>query len=735
MNTFIEKALKWTILGGIFVLPIVPLIITQSMFFPFITGKNFFFRVVVELIAALWLMLALVSPTYRPKRSWLLGAFAIFIAIIAVADLQGTDPFKSFWSNFERMEGWVTLAHLFVLFVVMSSMLHVERLWRWFFATNIGISVIVGFYSILQFIGMIPIDQGSTRLDATLGNSTYLAVYMLFLLFITAMLWMQLWREGRRGWGWALGPIMALQFFSLFFTETRGAILGLFAGVLFSAFLMLFIGRESKVLWKASVGILGGFVVLVGLFFLLINTPIVQKVGPLHRLASISLTDDTTIARFMNWGMAWQGFTESPQRMLLGWGQSQYNVVFDKYYNPAMWAQEQWFDRVHNIVFDWLIAGGLLGFLAYCGIFVAALWMLWRSAAFTPLERALLTGLLAGYVVNNMVVFDNITSYLMFVFVLGYIAVRATREGGSPAFPARGFVPAVALPYLAAAGIVLGLGTVYLVNWNAYQQNRALLSAVSQSTPEASLDDFEKALSYNSLGEQETREQLVQIAMNVIGQTSIATSTRTSFYQLATSEMQKQMQEAPLDARFPLFLGALVASSGDATSALPSLEKAHDLSPAKQTISFQLALAQIALGQNDQAYQLLKQTYELDTSDTDAEAFYAMAAIYDGKTDEADQLVSDLAGKGIIADQRVVAAYAATKQYGKLISIWQGYLAAHPENLQAQFGLAAAYYQDGQTSKAISQLESIAASTQDASVKSEAQSLITQIRNGTLKVQ
>src|SRR5205085_82544 len=82
---------------------------------------------------------------------------------------------------------------------------------------------------------------------------------------------------------------------------------------------------------------------------------------------------------------------------ILGWGQENYAIVFDKYYDPRMYGQEPWFDRVHNIIFDWLVAGGFPGLILYLLIFAALLRVLWKADVFTLSERSILTGLLVGY--------------------------------------------------------------------------------------------------------------------------------------------------------------------------------------------------------------------------------------------------------------------------------------------------------------------------------------------------
>src|SRR3989344_1372962 len=241
----IERTLRWIVLGGIFALPFVVFIVAESLFFPFITGKNFAFRIIVEIATGAYLALALVNPAYRPKRSWLLWAFALLVCLVALADLFGAYAFKSLWSNFERMDGWVTLVHLFLYFVVMTSILNTEKLWRRFWHVSLGVSVVVGLYGLLQVAGFASLNPGFssvTRIDATFGNPIYLAVYMLFHIGIAAMLWSHAWAESysrRRFWPSLIyGGIIALCTIILFMTGTRGAMLGFIGGVFLGTFLL-----------------------------------------------------------------------------------------------------------------------------------------------------------------------------------------------------------------------------------------------------------------------------------------------------------------------------------------------------------------------------------------------------------------------------------------------------------------------------------------------------------------
>ena len=79
----INGFLKWFIIVGLALVILIPIIpgvaVATSMFFPFITGKNFAFRIFTELIFGAWLILAVRNSAYRPKFSWLgaaVGALA-----------------------------------------------------------------------------------------------------------------------------------------------------------------------------------------------------------------------------------------------------------------------------------------------------------------------------------------------------------------------------------------------------------------------------------------------------------------------------------------------------------------------------------------------------------------------------------------------------------------------------------------------------------------------------------
>lgn len=735
--TALEKTLGWIVRIGVFATPFICLLVTTSLFFPYITGKNFAFRIIVEIITGAWLALALVNPAYRPKRSWIFATFSVFVLIMALADALGVVPFKSFWSNFERMDGWMTIAHTLALVFVSASVLNTEKLWQRLFQTSIGVSVYCSIYGLLQIAGVAAIGQAGSgaglaaRVDATFGNPIYLAVYMLFHVFLAALLWAQHWSDqSARGTrfiaSWAYGAAIVLDTLALFFSGTRGTILGLAAGVILSALIFaLFSG--SRKLRRYSIASIVVVILLGAGIYLGKGTPLIKSVGFLDRLSTISTTDTTISARFVNMGIAWQGVKERP---ILGWGQENFAIVWDKYYDPRLYDDEPWFDRVHNTVFDWWIAGGTLGLLAYLSIFAAALWALWRSGRFTLTERALLTGLLAGYFVHNLTVFDNVTSYILFALVLGYITYRSSQD--APALFATRLSPK-ALPYIATVAAIAVWGVAWYVNASALAENRTLLSALrQQSSIMTNLDLFKKAIAYDSIGTQEAREQLAQGTVQV-SQTTATNEQRQAFFTAAVQAMRDQMAASPLDARFPLFLGTVYNAYGQYEDAMQALQKAHELSPQKQAILFLLGETSWARGKNTEAVDYFKRAYELETSYTDAKVYYAAAAIRAGQTSLANSLIQELQREDKAADLKIIAAYDAMGQIARAIPIWVAHVQASPNDVQGYFTLAALYYKTGNRTAAVESLKQ--AERINPSVAAQAESLIKEIQNGTASVQ
>ncbi len=726
-----KDLLRWTCLAGIFAIPvIIPFIVSASMFFPYITGKNFTFRIVVEVIFAAWVLLALLDAQYRPRFSWVLAAFAGFVLVIGLADLQGANVFKSIWSNFERMEGYFALLHLFMYFLVAGTVLNTENLWKAFWYTTLGASVVVAFMGLQPVLSALGGEGGLPRADASFGNPIYLAIYSLFHIFIALILMVQ-WRGTH--WHQAiLGTVALLHVLVMVLTQTRGTVIGFVGGAIVTALLIAIFERQNLILRKVAIGALAALLVLVGSVYSVRNTELAQENQLVNRFTQYDFTGGTIRARFMNWGMAWEGVKERP---LLGYGQDNYEYVFSKHFDPAMFAEEPWFDRTHNLVFDWLIAGGFLGLIAYFLIPTALLGHLWaadpserstlrhmlsfrgmralfarRDHAFSVTERALWTGLLAAYFFHNLFVFDNILSYVLYFSVLAYLHARLTQNTEplwSSVSITRETVISVALPVTLVVLVV----TIWYVNVIGIRTSQTLLQALipGKYTPEQVIGLYEKALAYDQLGRQEVREQLVQSAVRMRGTEGVSPETVGKMMELAEREMVREVERNPDSARLRLFLGSFYNGLGRYDDALVHLTEAVALTPTKQHALFQLGQLHLVRGNTDQALELFRTAYTLEPRFDEARRLYALVLIEKGEDKAAVDLLTEAYGDALVDDNRLIQAWVKVKRYDIVVGIFEKRAEANPEDIQTQVSLAAAHKEAGQIGRAIVVLEALKA--------------------------
>lgn len=817
----LQKTLRFIAIGALFLLPLFPLIVANAYFFPFITGKGFYFRILVEIAFSSWLVLAFIDAKYRPTWNSLTVGVTVFAMVTLVADLFGMNPLRSIFSNFERMEGWITIIHLWGLFIVATSLFGTEgeskRWWHRWFTCEIGVALSIAVYGLLQLAGVLEIHQGSSRIDGPLGNSIYMAVYMLMNIGIAAFLlysqekkwtlkiggkdrWIYWWSivasciafyiiytigsqdnaSYAKGiadlshsfslfvhahpWSFLGGlivtvvsvlyPYYALPFlFSamLFETLTRGTSLGLVFGLLVTcvSYVLFASGvTRNKILAVASfvvveLGALIFFIktnahvavtvselaVLAYLAWLIvysfkdsfvkthkhlnigrwvslaiivamiggggsiylarntnfIKTHLISKSPVLERLASISLSDTSNQARQYIWPMAVKG---AMQRPVFGWGQENFNYIFNANYNPKMYNQEQWFDRAHNVYLDWLTASGIVGILAYLALYVLFVMTVWRSTL--PLvEKSILTGLISGYAIHNIFVFDNLASYVLFFIMLSFAATLKTgvRKPVFGKHPVRmDAVEYIVLP----TTIIIVVAIVYFFNIRTIQANTALITALSACNNRnfANASYFQDALAINSqTANQEIREQLLSCSAPIIGG-QYQNQTKMEFYTLVKDSIKAQTDATPKDARIYVLGGSFWSSLGQANEALPLLETAHKLTPEKQSVAIQLALSYLNSGRKDEALPLLKHAYESEPANGEAKEAYAVGLVFVEKEKEARTLFGD--DQSIFLTERMGQVYMVSKQYDKAIELFKKLLVTDPKNIQLNAKLSQA---------------------------------------------
>ncbi|MBI4121533.1 MAG: O-antigen ligase family protein, partial [Candidatus Ryanbacteria bacterium] len=526
----LERTLLWTIRAGFVLLLLTPFIVSRSFFFPFITGKNFYFRIIVELMLGAWGALALLNPAFRPRVSPLFAAIAAFVAALTLATAFGVYPYRSFWSNFERMEGLVTQLHFLALFLVLAHSVKTRREWGIFLIISLVLSMHPALHGLLQYadstndilqksktlqgLGFDPII-GASRPYARFGNSIYLAVYLMFHLFFLAVVF----AGSKLPWARILvGAAFLFELFVFFQAASRGAFLGFIVGVGLAGILAAIFSRSRayRIAGFSAVGL------VVALALLLLFAPynfLIQRSELLGRFSSAIHSGIGDDPRIMIWGIAVDAFKARP---LFGWGPENFTIPYAKFYNPNLFGNEPWFDRAHNIFLEWLVAGGIIGFVAYIAIFVCALWMLARVARVriqARFEMILMAGLVVAYMVQNIFVFDNVMTYVMTAALFAYIHSYAISADNSVS---KRYVPRATNFALAALSVVASLVLAYALNAKPIRAAGGIIAGMESfktADPNVIKKAFDDTIQLNTFGTTEARERIadtmVQIATNI----------------------------------------------------------------------------------------------------------------------------------------------------------------------------------------------------------------------------
>lgn len=464
----------------LYLVPLTVVIVYQGSIFPFIVGKYVFLRTVVgfALIFSAWawargeIRSASFTETFRNPIVLAVAAFTFFFVL---SGFTGVDPHASFWSNYERGEGGLQLIAFFSFFALMMLFFKEWASWRRLLMVSLTAAVgVVGYgvFAAMKYVGAV-VDVNGTivrpgpftrifenfvggswcdRFAGSLGNAEYAATYLMFALFFAAYF---LCREKKSFFRWGAWALIAISAASLVLTQTRGTFLGLGVGILAALAYLFFSFKERRYRMIAAalfVAVLAAGVLGIA-YRRSINLAPWCKGG--NRILDVSVGAETLQTRLVLWHQSLEAFAERP---LLGWGPENFSVAFEKYFDTRHAA---WFDRAHNIFFDYLVSSGLLGLLAFLSIFGAyyiqyAQWVRKERHAEKEMHekkrngdrrahparreivRALFFAMPIAYLVQGIVLFDVLPVYMSLFIALGLAGfVFSGADDALPAYIAR----------------------------------------------------------------------------------------------------------------------------------------------------------------------------------------------------------------------------------------------------------------------------------------------------------
>jgi hypothetical protein len=227
---------------------------------------------------------------------------------------------------------------------------------------------------------------------------------------------------------------MVMGLYVLILTGTRGALIGLVAGVLVMPIALLIWGNRQamKGTTLAAVGILAS----VGILFAVDHSVGLSSANCVNQTASNRLTNlavnetryGSLTVRLAATEAGLLGFIERP---ILGWGPENFGYVFDRYIDPWVFRYGSIVqDKAHNQVIEELTTKGVVGALAFLFMWLALVWAIIRckrSAREDALAYAVL-GALGAYFVQNLFLFDTPSSLMVWLVLVGWVATQEREE-------------------------------------------------------------------------------------------------------------------------------------------------------------------------------------------------------------------------------------------------------------------------------------------------------------------
>lgn len=432
----------------LYLVPFSLVIVYSGTLFPFIVGKYVFFRTIIDLALVFFALHWAVNSKKEIAKSkdanfWknpLVIAVVAFAFIFVLSGFFGINPQGSFWSNFERGEGGLQIIHLAAYFILLGLVFADKDSWHKMFIVSVWSGVLVIAYGVMaslgigNFIGPAGFCQ---RFSGSLGNPAYTGTFLLFMIFFAAYLLSEDWKNIKK-WLWITLLVLFVVF--LLLTQTRGALLGLAAAIIFGLVYVFFSIPKGKsknyILILIILLIIGGSAAIKYRNHIDLM-PFCGATGG-NRIIDISFASETYKTRLLLWGQSFQAFKERP---LLGWGPENFTTAFEKYYDtrhydsatryaPGNKYSQVWYDRAHNIFFDYLIFSGILGLVSFLSIFGVYYRQFFKFQKNIEIDKfkitnhqslvanSLLFALPIAYLVQGLVLFDVLSIYInLFLFL------------------------------------------------------------------------------------------------------------------------------------------------------------------------------------------------------------------------------------------------------------------------------------------------------------------------------
>lgn len=733
----LAKILRYSIYAA----TLMPLIIFSQYISPFHFGKIVIFRACVEIAAGLYLILVWKHREYLPHRDKFFWAFLAFTLAYSITTFTSVNVYQSFWGTLERMGGMYSFWHYFVFYIILTSVLRTKEEWAKFLKITVGVGVLSAFYGFGQrtnisfFIG----SGGRERIFGTIGNAALFAGYQILNIFLALILGFESANKRERNILLASASVMSL---AVLMTAVRGSILGLGAGFLVFAFLY-FSQTHSKLAKKISLALLSLAIIFTGSAFVFKNSSFIQNSAYLRRITDLSLTSSTVETRLWAWQAGLKGWSESPQKMVFGWGPENFNIPFSKYFNPKFFdgpGSETLFDRAHNMFVEILVTMGLLGFITYIALFVVILRSLWLLKQ-KPEFRVPAIGLIAmivAYIIHNSFIFDTSANFLVFFSALGFISYLNSSALHQQNPQTAKSIPPLLFKATSVLIIVFSIYLAYQTNVKTSEANFATTRAIIAGWGNdfnSAVTDHEEATSYNVAGRYEYRNRFAQYLLDY---SSAADSdvtkpnVQTAFKEVIALE-EKNAAENPEDYLPELYLSRLNIILGKEDSKSPYNDEAlkHSLKALSYSPTFVRTYYEVGQGylnKKDYTDAIAQFQKAVDLNPEVGISYWYLGAV-EMQAGQPEKALADMdmaINKGYALSENdyltLASTYIKRNDFPHLVTIYEGLVSLQPTNPQYIASLAVAYSKVGRIDDAVAQARR--AAQVDPSFAPEAQKFV-----------
>lgn len=297
----------------------------------------------------------------------------LLLAFYLLSTATSVLPNHSFWGSYERRQGlYLTIAYIALFFLARHAYrtrLRPDRIVNAILVTSLPVAI----YAILQHYGLDPLqfqadNPVTMRAISSLGNPIFLGAYLVMVIPLTGFRIYQEWQlpSGISNVNFSLlglyAGLLGTQVLAIWFTQSRGPILGLMIGLAFGICLAVSAVRRRRHLLVTVLIV----VVFVGVPVLATATG--RSPAALGRLGQ--LADPSSFSgrqRLLIWEGVLDLVTTNPVRMWVGYGPETLRHMVGPHMPSqiAALAPDEGFDRAHNAVLDLWVSAGLFGVAAY----------------------------------------------------------------------------------------------------------------------------------------------------------------------------------------------------------------------------------------------------------------------------------------------------------------------------------------------------------------------------------